>query len=76
MSIFDVIKYPVTNEFHEEELSALPPGVVNTWWCLDMTAGNKVEMIPVSNIRFHMCLTGEVFRNKSLALLKKRIAEL
>ena len=76
MSLFDVIKYPVTNQFHKEELTALPPDVVNTWWSLDILAGNKVDPIPVDNVRAYLCFTSDVFRDKSLALLKKRIAEL
>ena len=76
MSVFDIIKYPVTNQFHKEELTALPPGVVNTWWSLDILAGNKVDPIHVDNVRSYLCCTSEEFRNKSLSLLKKRIAEL
>jgi hypothetical protein len=70
MSLFDVIKYPITGEFEVEDLERIPVYILNEWWhdCFGIGAVPELRSL---NSALSIC--SDDFKIRLLAKLKDRL---
>lgn len=89
MSIFSILKYPVTEKYNVEDLSRLPPELLNQWWydlCYNAKNTNIrsikrkiISGVPSEPFRIHEYMNNnmsKVARKYFLKILHSRIFEI
>lgn len=85
MSLFDVIKYPITEDFNLEDLKCIPLKALHAWWYLDIMKisrfrtiayGYSPNPIDINRMVTYMTVVDAKFLPAMCKMLRERIEEL
>ena len=85
MSIFDVIKYPIGENFNLEDLRRIPTAAINKWWFDDIMKIRRFRQIAtgysahpddIARMAIYITPEEEKYLAPMVQLLRKRIEEL
>ncbi len=73
MSLFDVIKYPISDKPTEAELKALPKEIYLEWCKIIFTTSRSPSIAVI--VQYYYFGSNVTARNKDIAVLRKLILE-